>query len=215
LPATPEAADESRVLEALRDGDEAAFVELVDRHTGSMLRVARMYVGSQAVAEEIVQETWLSVLRSLDRFEGRSSLRTWIFVILGNCARKHAEREGRSIPLTDVDAPNTEPSVAPERFFPSTHPRWAGMWSTLVDSWDRIPDDELIAGEGRQMVEAVLAELPTRYATVFILRDIDGWASGDVCALLGITLANQRVLLHRARTRIRAALEEYFGQETR
>lgn len=205
--------DEARLVEELRAGDEAAFVALVDRYSRSMLRVARLYVRTNEVAEEVVQETWLKILRSLGRFEGRSSLRTWIFVILGNCARERAAQEGRSSPVSDLEPGRDEVSVSPDRFFPSTHSRWAGMWTTLVDPWERIPDEQLLSGEAREMFEGAIRELPARYATVFFLREIEGWPSNDVCALLGITAENQRVLLHRARTRIRAALEEYFDLE--
>jgi RNA polymerase sigma-70 factor (ECF subfamily) len=209
----PQDADEARLVSALRAGDEEAFAALVDRHTGAMLRVARLHVASREMAEDVVQETWVSVLRSLDRFEARSSLRTWIFVILGHCALKHAARERRSVPLANLGSDDTEAAVPSERFYPSPHPRWAGMWSTLVDGWERVPDEALIGGEGRRMFEAALHELPVRYATVFVLRDIQGWPSDEVSSLLGISVGNQRVLLHRARTRIRSALESYFGQE--
>lgn len=175
-----------------------------------MLRVARLYVHSHAVAEEVVQETWLRILGAIDDFEGRSSLRTWIFVILGNCARRRAEREGRYVSLTAHGEDQDEPAVDPARFFPAEHPRWGGMWTTLVDGWEHVPDAVLMSREaGERITEAVQA-LPANYATVFTLRDIEGWDSGDVCALLGISAENQRVLLHRARSRIRAALEQYF-----
>lgn len=181
-----------------------------------MLRVARLYVRSFAVAEEVVQETWLRALRSLDRFEGRSSLRTWLFVILANCGRRRAEREGRYVAVGDLepDEAGDVPAVAASSFFPRSHPRWAGMWSTRVGSWDAIPDDRLVAGEGREQLRQALASLPPRYAVVFVLRDVEGWSGGEVCDLLDISAANQRVLLHRARTRIRAAIARYFEGET-
>lgn len=202
---------DAAVLERLRDGDESAFAELVDRYGGRMLRVARLYVSSDAVAEEVVQETWVRVLDGLDGYEGRSSLRTWLFAIHVNCARRRAQREARSTPLASLAAAEDEPSVSPERFFPSSHPRWAGMWTTLVDTWDTVPDEVLLGEEARERLAAALADLPPRAALVFSLRDIDGWPADEVCELLELTPANQRVLLHRARTRIRAALEEYFG----
>ncbi len=174
-----------------------------------MLRVARLYSRSQEVAEEVVQETWLRVLQSLDSFEGRSSLRTWLFVILGNVARTRAEREGRSTPLASL-GDDDEHAVSEDRFFPSSHPRWAGMWSTLVDAWDAIPDERLLAGEALGKLRAAFAQLPGRYAAVFMLRDVEGWPADEVCSVLGLTPANQRVLLHRARSRIRASLEDYF-----
>ncbi|MGH3049157.1 MAG: sigma-70 family RNA polymerase sigma factor [Gaiellaceae bacterium] len=180
-----------------------------------MLRVAATYVRSAAVAEEVVQETWLRVLRSLDGFEGRSSLRTWIFVILGNCALRRAERERRYLPVESLEGADGGPSVAAARFFPDSHRRWAGMWSTRVDDWQTIPDEQLIAGEGREQLAAALAALPHRQALVFVLRDVEGWSGREVCDLLELSAANQRVLLHRARAGIRAALEGYLaGEET-
>lgn len=175
-----------------------------------MLRVAKLYVRTHAVAEDVVQETWVQILRSIDAFEGRSSLRTWIFVILGNCARRRAEREGRYVPFTAHSDVRHEPAVDPARFFPAEHPRWGGMWTTLVDGWENVPDEVLISGEARARITEAVEALPPNYATVFTLRDIEGWESSDVCVLLGISAENQRVLLHRARARIRAALEEYF-----
>lgn len=174
-----------------------------------MLRVAKLYVGSHEIAEEVVQETWLRVIGAIDSFEGRSSLRTWIFVILGNCARKRAEREGRYVALASEPV---DPSVDPGRFFSGDHPRWGGMWTTLVDGWENLPDEILMSTEARERITEAINALPPNYATVFTLRDIEGWHGSDVCALLGITAENQRVLLHRARGRIRAALEEYFEQ---
>lgn len=173
-----------------------------------MLRVARLYVRAEAAAEDVVQETWLRVLESLDRFEGRSSVRTWILVILGNCARKRLERDGRSVPLGSISP--DEPAVDGGRFFPADHPRWAGMWSTLVDGWEGLPDERLLAGEARERFLAAIRDLPPRYATVFTLRDVEGWSSEEVCTLLDVSPANQRILLHRARARIRAAVEAYF-----
>lgn len=202
--------EERRLIAALRAGDEATFVGVVDAYGASMLRVARLYVHSQSVAEEVVQETWLRVLGSIGAFEGRSSFRTWIFVILGNCARRRAEGEGRFVSFTE-----SEPTVDPERFFPADHPRWGGMWSTLVDGWNELPEEVLASREAREKITEAVRALPPNYATVFTLRDIEGWEASEVCALLGISSENQRVLLHRARGRIRAALEEYVGQDRR
>lgn len=202
---------ESRYVRQLKAGDENVFAEAVDRFTPSMLRVARGYGLGAATAEDVVQEAWLRVLRSLDRFEGRSSFRTWLFVILGNCARRRATTERRSVSL-DSGGGTAEPAVAESRFFPADHPRWAGMWTTLVDSWDSIPEERLLAEETRKRFRASLDALPARYTVVFVLRDVEGWPSEDVCALLDLTPENQRVLLHRARVRIRSALEEYFEE---
>jgi RNA polymerase sigma-70 factor (ECF subfamily) len=175
-----------------------------------MLRVARIFVRDREAAEEVVQEAWLQVLRAIDGFEGRSSLRTWIFVILGNCARKRAERESRYVSFT---AQVETSSVAAENFFPGDHTRWAGMWTTLVDSWSNVPDDVLLSTEARAHIAEAIEALPPNHAAVFTLRDIEGWAGSDVCELLGISAENQRVLLHRARSRLRAALEEYFERD--
>ena len=207
----PASNDERRLVAALRVGDEAAFAELLDTYASSMLRVAKHYVGSHAIAEDVVQETWLRIIGAIDSFEGRSSLRTWIFVILGNCARKRAEREGRYVALASEPV---EPSVDPGRFFPGEHPRWGGMWTTLVDGWENLPDEILMSTEARERITEAIEALPPNYATVFTLRDVEGWQGSDVCALLGITAENQRVLLHRARGRIRTALEEYFAEGT-
>lgn len=206
--------DESGLVAALRAGDEAAFSQLVDTYGSSMLRVAKLYVRSHAVAEEVVQETWLRILGAIDGFERRSSLRTWIFVVLGNCARKRAEREGRYVSLSAQTDERSEPSVDPARFFFAEHPRWGGMWTTLVDDWQNLPDDVLMSSQARQRITEAIEDLPPNYATVFTLRDIEGWSGSDVCALLGISAENQRVLLHRARARIRAALEEYFERDS-
>jgi RNA polymerase sigma-70 factor (ECF subfamily) len=214
-PSSARIGDESRLLRGLRAGEESAFVELVDRYAGAMLRVARLYVRNESVAEEIVQEAWLNVLKGIEGFEGRSSLRTWIFVILGNCARKRLPTEGRSVPLASLGGQADEPSVPEDRFFPTTHPRWAGMWSTLVDAWDEVPEEELLGAEAQAQLRSALEAIPVRYATVFVLRDVEGWSSEEVAALLAISVENQRVLLHRARARIRAALEGYFEQRKR
>jgi RNA polymerase sigma-70 factor (ECF subfamily) len=210
--ATGTSTGESRLVEALRAGDESVFAEIVDRFTPSMLRVARGYGVTAAAAEDVVQETWLRVLRSLDRFEGRSSFRTWLFVILGNCARRRAATDRRSV-LLDAGGGAAEPVVPDSRFFPPDHPRWAGMWTSLVSSWDGIPEERLLAEETRKRFRVAIDALPERHAVVFLLRDVEGWTSEDVCALLDLTPENQRVLLHRARNRIRAALEEYLEGE--
>ena len=205
--------EESRLVEGLRSGDEAAFARAVDRFTPAMLRLARVYGLGADAAEDVVQETWLRVLKSLDQFEGRSSFRTWLFAILGNCARGRSEAERRSVPVPSFEREES-PSVDESRFFPAQHPRWAGMWSTLVDSWETIPDERLLAGEARDRFRAAIDTLPARHAAVFVLRDVEGWSSDEVCLVLDLTPENQRVLLHRARTRLRAALEEYLRSDS-
>jgi RNA polymerase sigma-70 factor (ECF subfamily) len=201
---------DAELVAALRDGDEAAFAVLIDKYNPMLLRVAMMYVSSRAVAEEVVQETWLGVLKGVGRFEGRSSLKTWIFRILVNTAKTRGEREGRSIPFSSsVRAIPGEPSVEPERFFPDGHVR-AGDWSVGPVRWET-PEERLLAGESRDVILRTIESLPPAQREVVTLRDLQGWASDEVCNALEITETNQRVLLHRARTKVRAALERYYG----
>jgi len=205
--------DELRLVEALRRGEESAFATLVDRYGASMLRASFLYVASREVAEEIVQDTWLHVLRGLRGFQGRSSLRTWIFVILGNCARKRAKREGRVIPFTALERDAAGPAVGPENFFDADHPRWPRCWSTLVDGWARVPEERLLSHELRRVVRRALARLAPGQRTVMTLRDVEGWTAEEVCDFLRISPANQRVLLHRARARVREAIHDYIDED--
>lgn len=209
------AASELELVAALRRGDEAAFVHLVERYQPTMLRVAALYVHTPATAEDVVQETWLGVLRSLERFEGRSSLKTWIFRILANRARSRGEREGRSIPFSALAGgeDNDEPAVEPERFLPPDHGRWPGHWSSLPQSWEGLPEQQLLAGETASLIKATIQALPSAQQMVISLRDVEGWSSDEVCAALGVSDGNQRVLLHRARAKVRRALEHYFALE--
>jgi RNA polymerase sigma-70 factor, ECF subfamily len=203
-------ATDAELVAALRGGDEAAFAALIDKYNPMLLRVATMYVSSRAVAEEVVQETWLGVLKGIGRFEGRSSLKTWIFRILVNTAKTRGEREGRSIPFSSAVRPTSgEPSVEPERFFPDGHAR-AGDWSVGPTPWET-PEERLLAGESRDVILRTVESLPPAQREVITLRDLQGWASDEVCNALDITETNQRVLLHRARTKVRAALERYYG----
>jgi RNA polymerase sigma-70 factor (ECF subfamily) len=200
------------LLEALRRGDEAAFMALVARHGPVMMRIARAYVGSAAVAEEIVQEAWVGVLESLPRFEGRSSLKTWLLRILKNIASRRAGQERRSVPFSALegDDPDAdEPSVAPERFL-DPQERWAGHWASTPRRFGDVPDERLFARETLGAVEEAMLDLPLGQRAVIELRDVEGWGAGEVCELLEISEANQRVLLHRARARVRAALERHF-----
>lgn len=214
-PVVAPAASELELVAALRRGDEAAFVQLVERYQHMMLRVAALYVHTPAAAEDVVQETWLGVLRSLDRFEGRSSLKTWIFRILTNRARSRGEREGRSIPFSVLAGgeDNDEAAVEPERFLPPDHERWSGHWSTLPQSWEGLPEQQLLARETIDLIKATIHVLPHAQQMVITLRDVEGWTSDEVCAILGLSDGNQRVLLHRARARVRRALERYFAHE--
>jgi RNA polymerase sigma-70 factor (ECF subfamily) len=208
--------EDQRLLEALLAGDEAAFVSLVDAHHASLVRLAMVYVGDRAVAEEVAQETWLGVLGGLDRFEGRSSLKTWIFRILTNRAITRGERERRVIPFSalaqaEVDA--TDPAVEPERFLPPDHAEWPGHWSSAPKPWGDDPQRRLLAREVDDCIRSAVDELPPGQRAVIVLRDMQGFGSDEACDVLGITEGNQRVLLHRARSKVRRALERYFADE--
>jgi RNA polymerase sigma-70 factor (ECF subfamily) len=198
---------EAELLEALRAGDEEAFAALVREYNPSLVRVARMFVPTQAAAEEVAQETWLAVLNGLDRFEGRSSLKTWIFRILTNRAKTRGIREGRSLPFSALEP--DEPSVGPERFRTGDD-RWPGHWAAPPSGF---PEERLLAGETRDVIERTIAGLPPTQRAVISLRDIEGWSAEEVCNALTLTETNQRVLLHRARSAVRAALEQYLQDE--
>jgi RNA polymerase sigma-70 factor (ECF subfamily) len=205
--------DEIWLLDALRRGDEAAFLSLVTMHYAAMLRLAQIYVGARAVAEEVIQETWLGVLQGLDRFEGRSSLKTWIFRILLNRARTRAQRENRTIPFSALasDTELFEPAVEPDAFRPPGD-HYPGGWLTPPAAWDSLPEERLLSQETRQHIDEALTTLPPAQREVITLRDIDGWSANEVCDYLGISEANQRVLLHRARSRVRRALAGYLAE---
>ena len=179
-----------------------------------MLRVAMMYVSSRATAEEVAQETWLAVLEGIDRFEGRSSLKTWIFRILTNTAKTRGEREGRSVPFSSLagDDESDEPAVDADRFLGPDH-RWSGHWASTPRNPHDLPDEQLLSGEARERIAAAIEALPENHRAVITLRDVDGFDAAEACEILGISEANQRVLLHRARARVRAALEDYLDQE--
>jgi RNA polymerase sigma-70 factor, ECF subfamily len=201
------------IVERLRSGDEAAFMDLVDRLQPAMLRVARMYVSTTAVAEEVVQDAWLGVLRGLHSFEGRSSLRTWIFRILTNIAKTRGQREGRSLPFTSLAGDDLDaPAVDPSRFDPPDGSS-RGRWSTLPDDWTGIPEDRLLGHETLDVIGVAIASLPPMQAEVIRLRDALGWTSEEVRNALDLTETNQRVLLHRARAKVRGALERYLSSE--
>jgi len=201
---------DAEIVEALRAGDEATFAALVAQYGASMLRVAQMYVRTRAVAEEVVQEAWLGVLRGIGSFEGRSSLKTWIFRILTNTAKTRGEREGRSIPFSALEGAG-EPAVEPERF--QAEGRWTGHWAAPPSSWSQSPESRLLGAETRQVVARAIAELPPAQATVITMRDVEGFSSEEVCNALDVSETNQRVLLHRARSKVRRALEDYLGDD--
>lgn len=204
--------EDNELVKRLRDGDESAFVELIDRYGATMLRVAQMYVRDRGTAEEVVQETWLAVLNGIDRFEERSSLKTWLFRILTNRAKTRGQRDGRMVPfsaLAGASEEGDEPSVDPDRFLgpDSPHP---GAWAAPPVPW---PQDKLLEGETLGVIEMAIGTLPEAQREVILLRDVDGWTPIEVSEVLGITDGNQRVLLHRARSKVRAALEEYLNPE--
>lgn len=204
--------DEPSLLRALRRRDEAAFAWLLDRYYAPMIRLARTYVRTGTEAEEVVQDTWLAVVAGLDRFEGRSSLRTWVFRILVNRARSRATRESRQIPFSSLRSPAAETdggSAVPEWLFPAggSGPHyWEGEpWAPPR------PDTALLASELREQIEAAIGGLAPRQKAVITLRDVEGWSADEVSALLDVSDGNQRVLLHRARLRVRDALEAYLA----
>ena len=201
---------DSQLVAALRAGDEAAFVQVVREWHPSMLRVAQIFVPSRAIAEDVVQETWLRVLGALDRFEGRSSLKTWVFRILVNTAKTRAQREGRVLPFSALNNPGRIPEAAvdPDRFRPEDDERYPGHWSSPPRE---LPEERLLAAETRQLIAAAIDSLPATQAAVIRLRDIDGWSSEEVRNALDISEVNQRVLLHRARAKVRRALEDYLA----
>jgi RNA polymerase sigma-70 factor (ECF subfamily) len=203
----PVADDE--LLARLRAGDEDAFMQIVMRYSPLMRRIALGYVRSPAVADEVVQEAWLGVLTGLPRFERRSSLKTWILRILINQARTRAQREARSLPFSALARPDEDedgPAVDPERFQPN------GAWASPPADWRELPEERLLASETLAAVRAAADALPPRQREVFLLRDVAGWDAPDVAAALELTPGNERVLLHRARAKVRAALERELGE---
>ncbi|MGZ8603178.1 MAG: RNA polymerase sigma factor [Actinomycetota bacterium] len=200
---------------SLRAGDEAACMSLVERLQPAMLRIARIYVSTQAVAEEVVQDAWLGVLKGIDAFEGRSSLRTWIFRILVNIAKTRGAREARSAPFSSVWAPDAadEPAVELDRFLSDGHERWPGHWAAPPASWESVPEERLLSRETLATVAAAIEALPPNQREVIRLRDVLGWSSKEVRNALELSETNQRVLLHRARSKVRRALERYLEEE--
>lgn len=198
--------NDDALVEALKAGDEAAFSDLVTRWSGAMLRVALAHVGNRAVAEEVVQDAWLTVIRTLDRFERRSALRTWVLGIVINLARARARAERRvtSVPVEEAA------SVDASRFLPADHPRWPHHWASEPVRW-RTPEQQLLDGESRRVIMAAIEALPAAQREVLVLRDLEGLTGTEVCNIARITDTNQRVLLHRARSRVRAALERYLA----
>ena len=202
--------EDLQLVAALREGDEAAFLAVVRRHHPSMVRVARAFAASDAVAEEVVQESWLGVLDGIGRFEGRSSFRSWLFSIVANLARSRAAREARSAPFSSFDEESgDEPAVDSSRFLPQDHPRWPGHWSSPPERW---LEEKLLLRETLDLARAAIATLPEAQRQVIVLRDVEGCDAEEVCQALGVSDGNQRVLLHRARSKVRAMLESQLGR---
>ena len=193
--------EDARLVDGLRAGDEEAFRRLMRLYGGSMLRVAQMYVSSRALAEEVVQDAWVGVLRGIERFEGRSSLKTWLFRIVANTAKTRGARESRSVPFSALAGDDEEP-VDPDRFL-GPDERFAGHWAAP-------PEGRVLAEEAMGVVERAIERLPPAQRAVITLRDIQGFSSEEVRNALDVTETNQRVLLHRARSKVRSALEEYM-----
>jgi RNA polymerase sigma-70 factor (ECF subfamily) len=210
IAATP---NDLSIVDALRAGDESAFASLIDQYHGPLLRMALLYVPSSAAAEDVVQETWLGVLQGIDRFEARSSLKTWVFRILINRAKTRGAREGRSIVFSSLSGfgpEREESSVDPDRFHPLGHPL-AGHWSAAPRDWSETPEERLLSDETFARVQVAVDALPANQRAVITLRDIDGCTAAEACTILDISEANQRVLLHRARSKVRQALEHYLS----
>ena len=208
----PEGSD-AVLVARLRAGDEDAFREVVKRHDRAMRRIALSFVQTASVADEVVQETWLAVIRGLADFEGRCSLKTWIFRILANRAQSRGVRERRITPFSSLADPDDEHggTVDPDRFLPAGSP-FDGYWAVSPSRFFELPEERLLAHETAQLVGQAIDALPARQQQVIRLRDIEGWDAEEVCESLGLSAANQRVLLHRARASVRAAMESHFDE---
>jgi RNA polymerase sigma-70 factor (ECF subfamily) len=207
--------DEFHLVEMLRSGNEGAFVSLIERYQATMLHVALIYIPERAVAEEVVQEAWVGVLQGLKRFEERSSLKTWIFRILTNCAKTRSAQEKRSVPfssLSDLDITPDEPAVDPDRFLP-TDSQAPGHWVLHPANWHDMPEKRLLSQETMACILSATEALPPSQRAVMTLHDIEGWTSEEICNVLSLSETNQRVLLHRARSKVRRALEQYFEEQ--
>jgi RNA polymerase sigma-70 factor, ECF subfamily len=192
--------EEMRLVEGLRNRDEQAFEQLIRMYQAALLRVALMYVSSRAIAEDVVQESWVAVLNGIDRFEGRSSLKTWIFRIVANRAKTRGQREARSRPFSSLEP---EPSVDPDRFV-------GRQWAAPPEGW---PEEQLLGAETLRVIGDAIEALPPSQRAVITLRDVQGWSAEEVRNVLELSETNERVLLHRARAKVRAALEEYLVED--
>jgi RNA polymerase sigma-70 factor, ECF subfamily len=210
------ASNDSGLVARLREGDESAFTELVGTYHATLLRLARLYVADSAAAEDVVQETWLGVLRGLHSFEGRASIKTWLSRILVNRAQTRAARDRRTLPLSALiqrEVESNEPAVDAARFRPTDDPQWPGHW-LVAPAADDLPEERLLADELTARVRSAVADLPAAQREVVTLRDIEGWSTDEVCGVLNVSEGNQRVLLHRGRSKVRGALEAYLHAHT-
>lgn len=204
--------EDAQVVAALRRGDEAIFSQVVVMYSNALLRLAQDFVRTRSVAEEVVQETWLAVLDGIDRFEGRSSFKTWLFRILVNKAKTRGVREARSVPFSSLALEADEPAVPEERFRGAGN-EWPGHWLTPPRSLETMPEERLLAREARQRIASAIETLPESQRVVVTLRDVAGWDADEVCDVLGLSEGNQRVLLHRGRAKLRAAFEQYIEED--
>jgi RNA polymerase sigma-70 factor, ECF subfamily len=210
MPSATDAEFDGALLQALRTGDEQAFAWVINEWSPGMFRLARCYVATDALAEDVVQEAWLAALRGLDGFEGRCRLRTWVLRIVANIAKSWGAREHRVTPFSSASF-GEGPTVGPERFNPPGEPG-GGAWRTLPASWPALPEREVLSAEALAVVQQALAGLPDAQRAVIALRDLDGYEASEVCEALGLTEGNQRVLLHRARAAVRQRVESYFTE---
>lgn len=206
MPPTDSAHPDEELLARLLRGDDDAFRELVRLHDPGLRRMARLYV-ADAVADDVVQDTWLTVVRGIGSFQGRSRLKTWVYGILVNVARRRAQREGRTVPFASAGVGSWEGTVDLERLH---HPELGVGYWPAAPRWARDPAGAALAAEARDVVLGALRELAPAQREVMTLRDVEGWSGSEVCEVLGISDVNQRTLLHRARVNVRAALEGYF-----
>jgi RNA polymerase sigma-70 factor (ECF subfamily) len=204
------------LVDRLRSREEAAFLFVVQKYHAGMVRLAQTFVSSNAVAEEVAQETWLGVLNGIDRFEGRSSLKTWIFQILTNRARTRGEREARSISFSALKRESDDGTASVDPIlFAGSDSEYPDHWKNAPSEWDLTPEQALLSQECRAYIDQAIAGLPADQREVIVLRDVQGFSSEEVCNILGVSESNCRVLLHRARAKVRQALESYLGANRR